>query len=90
MNLTQLVLHFSDFSVSFYAIYKNQPTLKYRFRTVLQQGPWKFLFSYRNALALRISPREQGGPRNAAPGVRGEGGGRLKAHLGVDFRARRG
>jgi hypothetical protein len=29
-------------------------------------------------------------PATGSAGVRGEGGGRLKAHLGVDFRARRG
>jgi hypothetical protein len=68
MNPTKLVLHFSDFSVIFYAIYKIQQKHLYYLRIVLQQGPWRFLFSYRNALALRISPREERGPRNAAPG----------------------
>jgi hypothetical protein len=61
MNPTKLVLHFSDFSVIFYAIYNIQQKHLYYLRIVLQQGPWRFLFSYRSALALRISPREEGG-----------------------------
>jgi hypothetical protein len=59
---------FSDLSVIFYEIYKIQQKHLYYLRIVLQQGPWRFLFSYRNALALRISPWEERGPRNAAPG----------------------
>jgi hypothetical protein len=68
MNPRKLILHFSDFSVLLYAIYKIQQKHLYYLRIVLQQGPWRFLFSYRNALDLQISPRKERGPRNAAPG----------------------
>jgi hypothetical protein len=42
-NPKKLVLHFSDFSVIFYTIYKNQSKLKYYLRTTLQLGPQSFL-----------------------------------------------
>jgi hypothetical protein len=41
MNRTNLVLHFSDFSVIFYAIYKNQPKGFTISVDLLQQGPYK-------------------------------------------------
>jgi hypothetical protein len=42
MNPTKFVLHFSDFYVVFYAIYKFQPKLKYYLRITLQLGPRSF------------------------------------------------
>jgi hypothetical protein len=39
-----LVLHFSDFSVIFYAIYKNQQTHFTIIVALLQGGPWKEKF----------------------------------------------
>jgi hypothetical protein len=42
-NPTKLVLHFSDFSVIFYAIYKNQKTHFTILVALLQGGPWKDL-----------------------------------------------
>jgi hypothetical protein len=44
MDPKKLVLHFSDFPVIFYAIYKNQSKLKYYLRTSLQLGPRSFGF----------------------------------------------
>jgi hypothetical protein len=43
MNLTKLALHFSDFSVIFYAIYKNQEIANTIGVTLLKEGPWKEL-----------------------------------------------
>jgi hypothetical protein len=63
-------LAFSDFSVIFYAIYKNQPNALHYLRFVLQQGPWKVLNSYICALALRKGPQEDFSPRNRVPGRR--------------------
>jgi hypothetical protein len=44
MNPTKLVLQFFDFSVIFYAIYKNQGTDFTISVALLQQGPWKELW----------------------------------------------
>jgi hypothetical protein len=44
MNPTKLVLHFSDFSVIFYTIYKKQENGNTIGVTLLQEGPWKDLF----------------------------------------------
>jgi hypothetical protein len=41
MNPTKLVLHFSDFSVIFYAIYKKQGNGNTIGVTFLQERPWK-------------------------------------------------
>jgi hypothetical protein len=41
MNPTKLGLHFSDFSVIFYAIYKNQEITFTIGVHLLQLGPWK-------------------------------------------------
>jgi hypothetical protein len=43
LNPTKLVLHFSDFSVIFYAIYKNQQTHFTILVALLQGGPRKDL-----------------------------------------------
>jgi hypothetical protein len=40
-NPTKLVLYFSDFSVIFYAIFKNQEITFTIGVHLLQQGPWK-------------------------------------------------
>jgi hypothetical protein len=107
MNPAKLVLHFSDFSVIFYTIYKFQPKLKYYLRITLCSGPWKLQVLTKNTLAFAVRPlvlkrTSQCDPRRpvgAAPaeirrptalGCGGKGGGSLVAHLGVDFRARRG
>jgi hypothetical protein len=74
-NPTKLVLHFSDFSMILYAIYKNQQKHLYYLRITLQQGPWKVLDYYICALALRKDPQGEfslrnvalGGPAGAAP-----------------------
>jgi hypothetical protein len=49
MNPTKLVLHFFDFSVIFYAIYKNQEIPFTIGVHLLQQGPWKD-FGFRNVV----------------------------------------
>jgi hypothetical protein len=41
MNPKKSVLHFSDFSVILYAIYKNQPKGFTILVNLLRQGPWK-------------------------------------------------
>jgi hypothetical protein len=66
----KLVSHFSDFSVIFYKIYKNQPKALHYLRFVSQQGPWKVLNFYICALALRKGPQEDFSPRNRVPGRR--------------------
>jgi hypothetical protein len=43
MNPTKLVLHFSDFSMIFYAIYKNQKITFTIGVHLFQGGPWKDL-----------------------------------------------
>jgi hypothetical protein len=53
MNPTKLVLHFSDFSVIFYAIYKNQEITFTIGVHLLQQGPWKD-FGFRNVVPGQI------------------------------------
>jgi hypothetical protein len=58
MNTTKLVLHFSDFSVIFYAIYKKQEINLTIEVHLLQQGPWKD-FGFRNVVP--------GGAAGAAP-----------------------
>jgi hypothetical protein len=41
MNPTKLVLHFSDFSMIFYAIYKKQPNHKYYWSYPFAGRPWE-------------------------------------------------
>jgi hypothetical protein len=75
MNPKKLVLQFSDFSVIFYAIYKN---LEIHFTIgvhLLQQGPWKD-FGFRNVAPGRGWPAQVGQFRRARrcsrPGKGGE------------------
>jgi hypothetical protein len=62
MNPKKLSLHFSDFSVIFYAIYKNQEIANTIGVTLLQEGPWKELG------VCNVAPGG-GGPARAA-GIR--------------------
>jgi hypothetical protein len=78
MNPKKMVLHFSDFSVIFYAIYKNQEITFTIGVHLLQQGPWKEMFlcnvapgrpgsggpaKFRRAAAGLGQGRAWGGPR---------------------------
>jgi hypothetical protein len=85
MNPAKLVFTFSDFSVIFYAIYKNQENTFTIEVHLLQQGPWKD-FGFRNVVP--------GGAAGAAPvkfwpvGRRSSPGkdwGRAYGLLGVDL-----
>jgi hypothetical protein len=57
MNPTKLVLHFSDFSVIFYAIYKKQEMANTIGVTLLQEGPWKVYCVCNVALGARWPAR---------------------------------
>jgi hypothetical protein len=57
-NPTKLVVHFSDFSIIFYAIYKKQPKVKHYLRSNFHRGPWKFLQVYNHAPTLHKTPPE--------------------------------
>jgi hypothetical protein len=76
MNPSKLVLHFSDFSVIFYAIYKKQPTLKYYLSYTFHWGPWTSCGFTTRPLLLRFSPYQESPPCNVAIAVgrRGSGG----------------
>jgi hypothetical protein len=77
-----LVSHFSEFSVIFYTIYKNQQFAYTIGVTFLQFGPWKD-FGLCN-WALGVAGR-RGLPKPGEAGSalgRGMGGGRSRGHLG--------
>jgi hypothetical protein len=85
MKLTKLVLHFSDFSVSFYDIYKKQEINLTIGVHLLQRGPWK------DFCVCDVAP---GGAAGAAPvkfrrarrrSWPGKGRGRSYEALGVDL-----
>jgi hypothetical protein len=70
-----LVLHFSVFSVIFYAIYKNQENTFTSGVHLLQQGPWKD-FGFRNVVPGRGAAAVPVKFRRGLAGVwPGEGGG---------------
>jgi hypothetical protein len=79
MNPTKLVLHFSDFSVIFYTIYKNQQTHFTILVALLQGGPWKDL------CVCNVAPRCGGrcGWANSGELAVGLGRGRMGEGLGV-------
>jgi hypothetical protein len=85
-NPTKLVLHFSDFSVIFYAIYKNQQTHFTILVALLQGGPRKDLGFCNVAPGVRAAAVR----RQFRPGIAGfrPGNGRGVAYglLGVDLR----
>jgi hypothetical protein len=56
MNPAKLILHFSEFSVIFYAIYKKQPKHFYYLSYQLQGGPRKEL-QFRNVVPGRTGRR---------------------------------
>jgi hypothetical protein len=76
MDPTKLVLHFSDFSVIFYAIYKKQPKQFYYFIYQLQGGPRKEL-QIRNVVpgwtGRRDSPELSHSSGGFGRGMGGEG-----------------
>jgi hypothetical protein len=89
-NPKKLVLHFSNFSTIFYTIYKKQPKHFYYWSYQLQGGPQKDLL-FCNVIPGGGRPARLAGIRRARLRSRtGEGGGRLKAHLGVDLVGRTG
>jgi hypothetical protein len=67
MKLTKLGLHFSDFSVIFYEIYKKQPKHFYYLSFQLQGGPQKEL-QFRNVVPGRTG-------RHGSPELSHSGGG---------------
>jgi hypothetical protein len=83
MDTTKFVSHFSDFSVIFYTIYKNQQTTLTIGVTVLQLRPWKDL-NVRNVVPMAADRRgfcnsgEAGGVL-----ARGRGGGGSRGVLGL-------
>jgi hypothetical protein len=68
MDTTKLVLHYSDFSVIFYAIYKKQPKQFYYLSYQLQGGPRKEL-QIRNVVPGRTGRRGEAKFRRAAAGL---------------------
>jgi hypothetical protein len=82
MNPTKLALHFFDFSVIFYAIYKNQPGGLLFELTFCEEDPGKILGFAMWPLAMA------GGAGRPKSGGSGEGDGRERmwggggAHLG--------
>jgi hypothetical protein len=64
-----LILHFSDFSVIFYVIYKNQEITFTIGVHLLQQGPWKD-FGFRNVVPGCGGRRGLGKFRRCVAGVR--------------------
>jgi hypothetical protein len=68
MNPKKLVLHFSDFSMISYVIYKKQQEHFYYFRSTLRQGPWKERESYPNAPGLHSGPQKEYVFRNVTLG----------------------
>jgi hypothetical protein len=75
MNPTKFVLHFSDLSVIFYAIYKNQQTHFTILVALLQGSPRKYL-CFRNVAPGRGAAAVRRQFRPGIAGVRpGEGGG---------------
>jgi hypothetical protein len=64
-----LVLHFSDFAVIFYAIYKNQENTFTIGVHLLQQGPWED-FEFRNVVHGRGGRCGLGKFRRCAAGFR--------------------
>jgi hypothetical protein len=75
MNPTKLGLHFSDFSVIFYAIYKSQEISLTIGVTLLRGGPWKEIFFCNVALGARWPARLakfRWGGRRSSPGKGGE------------------
>jgi hypothetical protein len=81
-NPKKLVLHFSDFSVIFYAIYKNQEITFTISVALLQQGPWKEIFLCNVVLGAAGRRGLAKFRRGSLRFGRGRGGGWLGAHLG--------
>jgi hypothetical protein len=82
MDPTKLVSHFSDFSVTFYVIYKNQQNCCTIGVTFLQIGPWKDL-NVCNAVPMAAGRRGLSNSGEAGAALdRGRGGGWLGDHLG--------
>jgi hypothetical protein len=73
-NPKKLVLHFSDFSVIFYAIYKNQSKLKYYLRITFAARPSKFWIPYRHTPVFAENPLERKGASQCGPWAAGRRG----------------
>jgi hypothetical protein len=66
-NPTKLSLHFYDFSMIFYTIYKNQTNALYYFRFVFAIGTPEVSDSHEYGPGLRKSPWKETGARNWVP-----------------------
>jgi hypothetical protein len=78
----KIVAHVSEFSVIFYAIYKNQQSAYTIGVTFLQFGPWKDL-KVRNVVPPAAGRRGLADSAEAGAALdRGRGGGGLGDHLG--------
>jgi 1-acyl-sn-glycerol-3-phosphate acyltransferase len=84
-NPTKLVLHFSDFYVICYAIYKNQEITFTIGVHLLQQGPWKECWLC-NVVPGRSGRRGLGKFRRCIARVRPGGQGRVLRFTGARFR----
>jgi hypothetical protein len=80
MNPTKLSLHFSDFSVIFYAIYKKQQNSFTIGVVLLQERPWEDFWNCNVVPRVRWPARLAKFRRLAAVPGRGRGGGWLGAH----------
>jgi hypothetical protein len=67
MDPTKLVLHFSNFSVILYAIYKFQPKLKYYLSCDFADRPLIPFDSYAEAPTLQLAPWKETQPCNVTP-----------------------
>jgi hypothetical protein len=82
MDPTKLVSQFSDFSVIFYIIYKNQQTALTVRVTLLRLGPWEELDVRNVALGAAGRRRLSNSCEAGAALDRGRGRGWLGDHLG--------
>jgi hypothetical protein len=78
-NPTKLSLHFSDFCMIFYGIYKNQQNTCTIWDGVLHRGPWKVFQIHTHAPGSRKTPWKERGRCNWALG---HGGRRFRPKSG--------
>jgi hypothetical protein len=85
MNPTKLVLHFSEFSVIFYAIYKKQGYSLYYFSCTFAAGTLERIFPLQCDPWARLAGAGEPNPASSPPGLAGEGHGGDLGALGFDL-----
>jgi hypothetical protein len=81
VNPTKVILHFSEFSTIFYAIYKILQNINTIGDPLLHRGPWKGSGSYKYAPGLRLDPQKDSRSCNLVLGAAGGAGGAISAEL---------